>query len=64
VFDSNEYKFSHGHAPRGRGYWAFRIGSSDAEPTFIPGSLSFSEAKKAIVRIARLQGQSRVFVCT
>jgi hypothetical protein len=37
------YQFSHGHTPRGRGYWAFRIGD-DPEPFWSKPQQTYSEA--------------------
>ncbi len=62
--ESAEFEFSHGHSPRGTGSWAFRFGSSRAEPTWIPGSLTFSAARKIAVAQAAGLGVDTLFVCT
>lgn len=48
-FDNSDYERSHGKAPRGRGYWAFRLRTvrSESEPYFVPGDLLLSEARRA-----------------
>lgn len=61
VFDSREYQFSHGKRPTGRGCWAFYIGLDDA-PTFIPGTLLFSQARVAAAQIAKARGATTVRV--
>ena len=47
------YEFSHGHAPRGFGYWAFQIGEKQE---FIQGSQPFPAAKKIAQRMAKDKG--------
>jgi len=64
LVQTSEYEFSHGHAPRGRGGWAFRFGSPEAEPTWIHGSLTYAEARAAAVRMAREHGVATIFVCS
>jgi hypothetical protein len=51
-FRTESFEFAHGHAPRGHGYWGFKIGT-DKEPWFAPGHLSFKDAKKAAEAEAR-----------
>ena len=48
TFNMTEYAFSHGHAPRGRGNWAFKF-ARDAEigDYFFAESMLYSDAKKA-----------------
>lgn len=60
--DTTEFEFSHGHAPRGRGSWAFLIGSD--EPTWIPGSMTYGEAKKQAIAIARERKVHFISVCS
>jgi hypothetical protein len=45
-FNTTDYTFSHGHNPRGRGAWAFAIGSKTAQPRFFNGT--YGEAKKQL----------------
>ena len=58
---TTEYEFSHGHKPRGRGAWAFEIAGA---VTFIPGTLTYGEAKREAVRIARERGVNRINACS
>jgi hypothetical protein len=44
-FNTNQYEFSHGHSPRGRGSWAFEI-EGRKEIFWTPGNTLFGEAKK------------------
>ncbi len=55
TLDTTEYQFNHGHAPRGRGGWAFvfrvgdavRVGDYTSDEIFwTAGSLTFAEARK------------------
>lgn len=58
---TGEYEFSHGHKPRGRGAWAFEIAG---EVTFIPGIMTYGEAKREAVKIARERGVRRIKACS
>jgi hypothetical protein len=60
-FNTTEFEFAHGKKPRGYGSWAFNFGRG-AE--FIPGSMTFGEARKAAVKIARERGVDVVEVCS
>ena len=42
---TSQYRGAHGHPPRGWGLWAFYL-SNAAAPTFAPGSMMYSEAKR------------------
>lgn len=42
-FDSSNYKWTHGKAPRGFGYWAFEY---KGETIFVPGEHTLTESKK------------------
>lgn len=48
VFSDSEYRWTYGHAPKGRGYWAFLIGD---DVFFANGTLT--EAKVACVKYVR-----------
>ena len=43
--NTNNYYFSHGHLPKGRGGWAF-INRNTKELVWVPGSRLYSEAKR------------------
>lgn len=58
----NEYVFSHGHAPRGHGYWAFKF-SRNGAPFFVP-SCSYAEAKRQVRAMAEKKGIVQVWVCS
>lgn len=77
--NTSEYQFSHGHAPRGRGGWAFRmrctLGSKDAQGNPVDGaifwarqgdntSLTYGEAKAVALAYARHHGCYRIEVCS
>jgi hypothetical protein len=46
-FDTAMYEWAHGFRPRGRGTWAFQIGSLET-PVWAPTDVLYSEAKKWI----------------
>lgn len=58
---TTKYELSHGHKPRGRGSWAFEIAG---ETVWIPGSMTYGDAKREAVKIARERGEHRIKVCT
>lgn len=43
--ETREYENSHGHGPRGRGSWAFQVGSDVTDVLWSP-SMTYTEAKK------------------
>lgn len=45
------YQFSHGHTPRGRGSWAFAFDRDGGRYFFVPGSMTFTDAKREASRI-------------
>lgn len=47
---TGRYEWSHGHKPKGYGYWAFNIGE---ETVWIQGM--YSEAKKKAIREAKVR---------
>lgn len=61
-FDVNEYEFSHGRSPRGRGSWAFDFGAerfADGCETLFwtRGSTTYKEAKRLACEFARWLGE-------
>jgi hypothetical protein len=66
--NTNEYEFAHGHAPRGRGAWAFWFGkgarrvdtSNVADAHWYHGT--YSDARRQAVRDAKAQGFETVVV--
>jgi hypothetical protein len=61
-FDTTQFQFAHGRAPRGFGQWAFDFGTG---PEFVPtGACSFADARKWAVRRARVLNVRTVQVCT
>ncbi len=62
-FNTTDYQFSHGRAPRGVGTWAFfRDRSSDPCEGFWVNQASFTEAKKAAAVWARQNNVATVYV--
>lgn len=63
-FNTREYEFSHGHAPRGRGSWAFFFDRSMPiqDVFWTPGSTPYAEAKKMARAEAKRRGVDEVFV--
>ena len=57
---TTEYQFSHGHAPRGTGCWAFEI---KGEVVFIPGMKTYSQARREASQIAEGRGAYSMKVC-
>lgn len=65
-FDSlsaERYAFTHGHRPRGIGFWSFSLGRCDAWTSFRYEG-SYTDAKKAALREARSLGCDTVCVDT
>ena len=60
-FHTTGYEFAHGRKPRGYGTWAFDFGRG-AE--FIPGSMTYGDARKAATAIAKERGVAHVEVCS
>lgn len=60
-FNSDNYKSSHGKAPRGTGQWVFGIRRGHAWTSFSQKG-SFGDAKKAALREARSLGADLVIV--
>lgn len=61
LFDNSQYKRSHGHAPRGRGGWAFRFWRDGvAIPNPNRGS-SRPDEDMASIFWARVDGSSSLF---
>jgi hypothetical protein len=60
-FSTEEYRFSHGRAPRGFGGWAFEY--DGGEPEFITPSMTYTDAKKIARKIAKERQVTRVNVC-
>lgn len=62
--DTTGYIFAHGHAPRGKGVWAFYMGNrNDINKLYCtPGSRTFGEARRLAQNEARKQGADYVSV--
>lgn len=63
-FNTSEFEFTHGRAPRGDGAWAFSFKRNPdvmSEIFWINGF--YGEAKKVAAKKARAEGQREVFVC-
>jgi len=69
-FNTSEYVFSTGHAPRGRGSWAFEFEPGKPEWARIEkggvltASLTYGEAKRWAIREAVARGIDHVKVCS
>lgn len=68
-FDTIEYEFSYCHTPRGRGSWAFRFDSPNADPWWAvapngSASMAYAEARKLARTEAARRGATVVYVCT
>jgi hypothetical protein len=63
-FNTREYEFSHGKAPRGRGSWAFFFSRSMnvADAFWTPGNTTYGEAKKLARAEALRRGATPVIV--
>ncbi len=59
----SKYVCAHGHRPRGWGMWAFYFDSA-AEPVWIKGSMTYSEALRKAKRIAQSQRCTWIEVAT
>jgi hypothetical protein len=53
-FDSSEYKFSHGHSPRGRGSWAFEVSPTDVDVALLKRSVDRFNDSPPRVGVARV----------
>jgi hypothetical protein len=66
------YVWTHGHAPRGRGYWAFEMTTHDymkgvppkREVVFAPGERLYSDAKAWAMDYASTHGVHNIAVCS
>lgn len=66
-FGTKDYQYSHGHAPRGRGSWAFEIAGETwwaKDPVTGITSMTYGEAKKLAVAEAKKRGVQEVEVCS
>jgi len=63
-FSDREYQFSHGKAPRGRGWWLFQIGQDKDMSKWFGAGWTLAEAKKAAKEEAakRFPGQQFVTI--
>lgn len=61
---TRDYEFTYGHAPRGRGYWAFFFADDLRTPWFAPGSLLYSQACKQARAEAQRRGVDSASVAT
>lgn len=61
--ETSQYEFTHGHAPRGRGSWAFYFNLQE-EPWWAPGSLLYSKARRLALAEAQRRGVYSVTVAT
>jgi hypothetical protein len=67
TINTNEYEFTHGKAPRGKGYWAFhfyRMGMGLIVTEFAPSDLGYGAAKKWAIAYAKELKADRVAVAT
>ena len=60
--DTSNYVNEYGKRPSGKGYWAFHIGSKNAEPVFFQGD--YATAKQQAIQKAKEQGVFRIFVAS
>jgi hypothetical protein len=59
-----DFEFAHGKKPRGRGSWAFSFEGRNSAPVWIPGSMLYTDARKAAVVLARALRVSVIHVCS
>ena len=67
TINTNEYEFTHGKAPRGKGCWAFkfyRMGMGLIVTEFAPGEQTYGAARKWAIAYAAKIGADRVAVAT
>ena len=62
IVDYAQYTNSHGQAPRGRGHWAFRLGTETSKEIFWAPEDTFNDAKKAAALEAKRQGYGVIYV--
>ena len=61
--NTNQYEFSHGHRPRGRGYWAFFVGHPNKGLLYwSEGEMLYSAAATDAKRFAKQNGYYEVTV--
>ena len=61
---TQQYETEHGHAPRGRGQWAFTFGQHNTVPVFCPlGPVLYGAAKAWAIAEAVSRGCYDVGVC-
>lgn len=56
-FETSRYEWSHGHRPRGYGFWMFLVGSAQ-----VSAHGTYSEAKRVAAARARELGEHLVVV--
>jgi hypothetical protein len=56
---THKFKFSHGKEPRGRGWWAFDIAG---ETVYTKRSMTYADAKKMAIGIAKEKGKTSIYV--
>lgn len=63
---TSEYEFAHGRKPRGKALWAFEFtaGGERSMPWFVPGRLTYAEAKRLAVAEAKRRGALKIHVCS
>jgi len=62
--DTTEWRRSHGSEPRGRGSWAFALGTwlTRESPIWCPGSVTYAQARRWALAQAVERGFPIVFV--
>lgn len=61
TINTSNYQFMHGKMPRGRGNWAFYLGSATV-PWFAPANSRYADARATAVRRAKRQMVNTVTV--
>lgn len=59
TFDTKDFVDSHGHKPRGMGYWAFEV---DGNRYYTPCQMLLGDAKKWLVHNCGVNTANRVTV--
>lgn len=61
-FSDSKYRFSHGKAPKGRGWWLFQIGLDGDMDKWFGAGWTLTEAKKAAKEEAKRRFPDEQFV--
>jgi len=55
ITNKDEYEFTHGHLPKGNGYWAFEITGGDGDGAYTKDTIfqygNFTQARRSAIKV-------------